>query len=61
MADHEGLLGKQVRVTLDTNVVVTGQLLSFGDMGSLVIRDGDGEVHHAWPMLNVEEVAGEAE
>lgn len=50
-----GLLGKQVRVTLDEHVIITGRLLAFSDVGEFVVQDGCGDFHHCWPMLRVEE------
>jgi hypothetical protein len=53
----ERLLGKQVRVKLDTNVVAEGKLLGFGDEGTFELLGDDGFVHYCWPMLDIEEVA----
>lgn len=50
------LLGRRVRVTLDTSVIVTGQLLGFGEGGDFEILEDDGFVHYCWPMLDVAEV-----
>jgi hypothetical protein len=53
------LLGKRVRVRLgdhqDKPVIITGQLLGFGDGGDFEILEDDGFVHYCWPMLDVEE------
>ena len=48
------LLGQMVHVKLDENTVVTGRLLAFDDSGGFVIDEGDGTVHHCWPMLSIE-------
>ena len=54
------LLGKQVRVKLDDQIVMVGKLLAFGDSGEFVVQDDNGFVHHCWPMLNiVEDRSGE--
>jgi hypothetical protein len=56
------LLGKQVKVTLQTQeegghpVVVTGQLTRFSDSGEVALRDECGFTTWAWPNLETEEV-----
>lgn len=65
------LLGKQVRVTIQHQsgdlttggdneirnaVIVTGQLLAFGDGGDFEILEEDGFVHYCWPLLEMEEI-----
>jgi len=49
------LLGKQVRVKLDAETVVTGIFLGFGSGGDVEILVGDGFVHYCWPMLEIED------
>lgn len=51
------LLGKQVRVTLDKDVVTDGKLLSFDEGGGFVLLDDMGFKHYCWPMLEIHEVA----
>jgi hypothetical protein len=48
------LLGHRVRVRLADAVIVTGQLLGFGDGGDFEILCEDGMVHYCWPMLSIE-------
>jgi hypothetical protein len=48
------LLGKRVAVKLDEHVIVIGKLLAFSDMGTVEIQEDDGDIHHCWPMLEVE-------
>lgn len=50
------LLGKHVQVTLDENVIVTGQFLGFGDGGDFEILEDDGFVHHCWPLLSITQI-----
>lgn len=66
IANQEGLrqlslLGKRVRVKLDAEVLVIGQLLGFGQGGDFEILEDDGFVHYCWPMLEIEEVRGTEE
>ncbi len=49
------LLGKQVRVKLDAETVVTGIFLGFGEGGDVEILVGDSFVHYCWPMLEIDE------
>lgn len=55
------LLGKRVRVRLDKDVIVTGQLLGFGEGGDFEILEDDGCVHYCWPMLHIEEAPSKEE
>lgn len=50
----ENLLGQQVRVKLDENVLVEGRLLTYGDSGEFTVEDDGGFVHHCWPILSIE-------
>jgi hypothetical protein len=55
------LLGKQVRVTLDDHdesAVTNGTLLGFSDSGDVEVLEDDGFIHHCWPGLVIEPVAG---
>lgn len=51
------LIGEDVVVRLsdveDPDVLVRGRLLGFSDMGTAMVLQGDGDVHHVWPMLAV--------
>jgi hypothetical protein len=53
------LLGKRVEVVLSTDgsatgpVVAKGVLLSYCDMGEVVLRGDDGDVTRCWPMLDI--------
>lgn len=50
-------VGKNVRVKLDEKVIVEGQLLALGDMGSLVVREPETEeTWFCWPALEIEEM-----
>src|SRR5438445_187077 len=40
-------------------VIVTGQLLAFGDGGDFEILEDDGFVRYCWPLLDMEEVEDE--
>lgn len=53
------LLGKRVRITLDSNVVIEGKFLGFGTDGQFQIdpEDNDGTIHYCWPLLDIEEIA----
>lgn len=55
--DVSALLGKRVVVVLDRAdaVIITGQLLGFGDGGTFEILEDDGFVHYCWPMLEIRE------
>jgi hypothetical protein len=55
VAPRTALLGEQVRVKLDEQVIVTGRLLGFGDCGTVEILEDDGFVHYCWPLLSMEE------
>jgi small nuclear ribonucleoprotein (snRNP)-like protein len=55
------LLGKRVEVTLAESsekkqVVVVGTLMSFDEMGEVVIRDDGLTLHWCWPNLHIEEI-----
>jgi hypothetical protein len=50
------LLGKKVQVTLDTERIVYGIFLGFGEGGDVEILEDDGFVHYCWPMLEIEEM-----
>lgn len=52
---HGHLIGKCVLAGIDQHTVVIGTLLSIGDAGTLVIKDDEGEIHHCWPMLEIQE------
>lgn len=59
--DAERFLGKRVQAVLDTGedrqpVVIVGQLIAVGDMGSFVIKDDADEIMHCWPLLHLREV-----
>ena len=49
------LLGKDVVVSLDDDVLVEGRLIVFDDGGGVVVVDEGGFVHHCWPLLKIEE------
>jgi hypothetical protein len=63
--DPSELLGKQVQVILQfededrEQVVVEGKLLVWGEFGEVRVQDEMGDIHHAWPMLEVREIASE--
>lgn len=51
-------IGKRVRILLDEDSpVITGKLLGWGTGGTLEIEEDDGDLHYAWPLLKIEEVA----
>jgi biotin-(acetyl-CoA carboxylase) ligase len=54
MSDRKSLLGKRVRVKLDSDVVTEGVLLSFGTDGEIVTQDDMGNIYYSWPALEVE-------
>lgn len=52
------LLGKQVTVILDpddSHGVSHGQLLGYGEEGTVEILEDDGFIHYCWPMLEIRE------
>jgi hypothetical protein len=51
--DRRHLLGKQVRVKLDEQVIAEGQLLGWGDGGDVELLGDDGFIHHCWPALEI--------
>jgi hypothetical protein len=56
----KGLLGSQVRVTLnpgDPLAIASGRLLSFTNDGETCVQYDDGVIHWCWPMLYLEEVS----
>lgn len=53
------MLGTQVRVKLDENVLVEGRLLTYGDSGEFTIEDDSGFVHHCWALLDIVATSGQ--
>lgn len=56
------LLGKRVAVTLTDKdekeqIIVVGTLMTFDEMGEVVIRDDSLTLHWCWPNLKIVEVA----
>jgi len=49
------LLGKNVTVKLDDQVVTSGRLIAFDDGGEAKLVDQLGFIHYVWPMLDVTE------
>ena len=55
------LLGKNVVVRLDDQVVTRGRLIALDDGGEAKLVDEMGFVHYCWPMLDVTEDESGAE
>lgn len=47
------LLGEQVEVKFGKTGIVYGKLLAFGDQGTFVIEEDNGEVLYCWPLLEI--------
>ena len=56
------MFGQEVVVTLSEyepdKVVTRGVLLSWSDMGEVILSGDDGDIHHCWPMLHIELAPG---
>lgn len=47
------LLGEQVEVRFGKKAIVYGKLLAFGNEGTFIIEEDDGEVLYCWPLLAI--------
>lgn len=48
------MLGQRVQVTLNREKpLVEGVLLAFGDDGTFIVQDDDGDVQFCWPLLDI--------
>lgn len=51
---HPDLQGKPVLVKLGNDIIAAGLLLSYSDMGEVIILGADDDVHYCWPGLSIE-------